>query len=81
MARVRTYLALRGVISAHGMTNSDVAAKLQLTPFSISNRFCGRNPWDINEMYQIMDMFHLPYDQLHIYFPPNGIAQSEGSVT
>lgn len=68
----KTYKALRKAMAIHDMNSADLGMRLMLTQQSISNRMTGRCPWKIDEMYSIMDLFGLPHDQLHIYFPPNG---------
>ena len=70
----KTYKALRKVMAIHDMNSADIGRRLMLTQQSISNRMTGRSPWRIDEMYSLMELFGLPYDQLHIIFPPNGVA-------
>lgn len=40
----------------------------------VSHRMSGKEPWALDECYQILDLLHIPYDQLHIYFPPGGVS-------
>ncbi len=38
----------------------------------VSQRMTAKKPWDLDDMYKIMDTFSIPYSQMHIYFPKNG---------
>lgn len=31
-----------------------------------------RLSWSMTEMYQTLDLLHIPHDQLHFYFPKDG---------
>lgn len=70
----KLYTALRGALVARDLQHTDLARLLLISEGSVSNRFRGLHPWTVEEMYSIMDWLGLPHDQLHIYFPPNGIA-------
>ena len=37
--------------------------------FYIMERMTGRRGWTMEDMYFLMDLLHIPYDQMHIYFP------------
>lgn len=41
----------------------------------ISARFSGKMPFDANDMYAILDFLGVPHDQIHKYFPPNGLEE------
>ena len=32
----------------------------------------GKHPWTVDEVYTIMDLLRIPYDQMAVYFPPKG---------
>lgn len=74
--KLNTFLKLRGVMTANGDQQEDLAKVLLMTQQSVSNRFSLRSAWTLNDMYAVMDHYNLPYSQLHVYFPPNGTAQS-----
>lgn len=64
-----------------GYGQEDMAKRLLLKPLSISQRFTCRVSWNLTEMYEVLDWLNLPHDQLHIYFPPGGIAPEKGGET
>ena len=71
--RYKTYAALRGAMVTRGYDQYDLARLLLVGQQSVSNRFVCRTPWTCDEMYKVMDWLGLPIDQLHIYFPPDGM--------
>lgn len=73
MIRTR-HTEIRAQMVRRGMKGPDLAGKLGVSDSTISAKLCGRTPWTVDEMYYIMDLFHIPYAELHIYFPKNGIS-------
>jgi len=67
-----TFAKLRARYRELGYDQSYLSEKLPLCPSALSARFTDKQPWQINEMYKIMDLLQLPYEQLHEYFPKNG---------
>lgn len=70
----RPYKELRKAMRSADVSNVYLAEKLGMAASSVSLRLNGHCPWESDRMYAVMDLLHLPYDQLHIYFPPGGIA-------
>lgn len=76
MPRVR-FAKLRGAIKGAEMDHAYVAEHLNRSAFYVSRRFCGHEPWSQDDQYAMMDLLRIPYDQMHIYFPKDGIAVQE----
>lgn len=70
----RPYKELRRAMRSADVSNVYLAEKLDMAASSVSLRLNGHCPWESDRMYAVMDLLHLPYDQLHIYFPPGGVA-------
>lgn len=68
----KPYRELRKALRAADISNAYLAEKLGIAPSSVSLRLNAHHPWEQDRMYLIMDLLHLPHDQLHIYFPPKG---------
>lgn len=68
----RLYGKLRGLMREFGDTQDDVARALLLSRISVSNRLRGTAEWRLDEMYALMDRYHVPHDQLHMVFPKGG---------
>lgn len=66
----RYYGFLAGRLRQLGLTQTDLGYALQLSRTAISNRFLGKTPWSINEMYQVLEICRAKPEELHIYFPP-----------
>lgn len=69
---MRTYTKLRSRMSEYGWTCADLADEFGLSPQAISNRMSGRNPWNIDEIYKILNIFHIPHCEMYLYFGPGG---------
>ena len=67
------YSELRAACKQRGITQDDIAKRLDTARVTISKKMCGENPWTQTEMYGVLDMLHEPYHKMHIYFPPGGI--------
>ena len=63
---------LRGLMREFGDTQDDVARALFLIRISVSNRLRGAAEWKLDEMYALMDRYHVQHDQLHEVFPKGG---------
>lgn len=68
----KPYAKLRGEMLAHGDTAKDVGDVLLVSTACVSHRLNDRQPWTLDEMYALMDRYHIPYGQMHIYFPKHG---------
>ena len=68
----RLYSKLRGLMREFGDTQDDVARALLLSRISVSNRLRGTAEWRLDEMYALMDRYHVPHDRLHEVFPKGG---------
>lgn len=68
----RSYAMLRGVMVANDDTQESIGRLLLLTKAAVSQRFNNHTPWKLDEMYMLMDRYHLPYSELNLYFPKDG---------
>lgn len=68
----RTYAKLRGAMAANDDTQEDIGRLLLMTKAAVSQRFGNHTPWKLDEMYMLMDRYHLPYSELNLYFPKGG---------
>ena len=66
------YKHLSGRLKQLGIKQSDLAKRWSVSQAAISHRFCGKTPWTIDEMYDLMDLCGAPYEELHLYFPTRG---------
>ena len=72
MYRKVIYRFLDGRLRQLGMNQSDLGYALKLSHTAISNRMIGKTPWDIDEMYHVLEICRAQPEELHIYFPPKG---------
>lgn len=68
----RPYAMLRSVMVANDDTQESIGRLLLLTKAAVSQRFNNHTPWKLDEMYMLMDRYHLPYSELNLYFPKDG---------
>lgn len=63
---------LRAKLKEHDIDEEYIGRKILRSKSYISQRMTGKKPWPMDEAYAILDMMHIPHDQLPIYFPPKG---------
>ena len=68
----RLFSKLRGLMREYGDTQDDLARALLLSRASVTNRMRGAAEWRLDEMYALMDRYHVPHDRLHEVFPKGG---------
>lgn len=68
----RPHAKLRGAMMAADIDSRYLARKLKRGSAYVSTRMMGHEPWTITECYEILDLLHIPHDQLAVYFPPKG---------
>ena len=71
---------LRRMLAACDMDEAYLARRLLRSKRCISLRMMAKYPWTLDECYQIMDLLHIPHDQLSVYFPKDGIDAEENAV-
>ena len=55
-----------------GLSQTDLAYALRLSPGAISQRMQGNTAWNIEEMYRTMELCRINPEEMHIYFPDPG---------
>ena len=76
----KPYALLRGAYNAAGYDQVSLGRKIKRSESYMTLRFGGRKPFDADDMYNLMDLFKIPYEEMHRYFPPRGIAPKERPV-
>lgn len=76
--RIDTYRYLNRRLRELGI---DLPYMAQLMGFSTAHtlyeRFTGRVPWKIREIYQVMDIIKEPYERIPVVFPPDGVEYKQ----
>lgn len=62
------FAKLRGLIKEKGMTESELAMKINLSPSSISCRLSGKVEWSLPEMRAVCDVLEIPISDIGKYF-------------
>lgn len=62
------FAKLRGLIKEKGMTESELAMKINLSPSSISCRLSGKVEWTLPEMRAVCDVLEIPISDIGKYF-------------
>lgn len=70
---MKTYQKLRKLLAANDIDQSYLARKLLRSTAYVSLCMRGKREWKLGECYQIMDLLHVPYNQLTELFPRDGI--------
>lgn len=67
---------LRRLMAASDIDQEYLCRKLMRGSNYISKRMMGRASWTLEECYQILDMLHVPDNQLHEMFPRQNAGQA-----
>lgn len=51
---------------------ASLSKTIDMAASTLSAKLNGKNPWKINEVYRICDELDIPYNEIHLYFPPDG---------
>jgi len=70
------FARLRLRLKELGMDHGYLAKKLGMYPHTLSKRMTGKLPWQLSEMYTVLDTLLLPYDLMHEYFPKGGVLKA-----
>lgn len=68
----KTFIMLRALMLASGETAPDLAKVLQIDRITLSRKMNGHVQWKMDEMYGVMDHYHVPHERLHEVFPRDG---------
>ncbi len=69
----RKFLRLRAELTALDIDPEYLASLLGVeNRYYTDRRLRGEYPWDMDEMYRIMDILRWPYDRMHELFPKEG---------
>ncbi len=69
---MKRFRKLRGKLVEAGITQQELGYHIGRNYQSVNARMNDRLSWSLAEMYQTLDLLHIPHDQLHIYFPKDG---------
>lgn len=68
------YNYLRGRLRQLGYRDKDLCPVLNLSYVAVSHRMTNKTPWDIEEMYKLLELCRDTPENLHLYFPKGGVA-------
>jgi DNA-binding helix-turn-helix protein len=67
--KIPRYGKLSARLRELGLSQTDLAYALRLSPGAISQRMQGNTAWNIEEMYRTMELCRISPEEMHIYFP------------
>ena len=70
----KKFAALRKALRKNDYTTQELADHLKKSRPYISQRLNGLRPWELTDMYAILDWLYIPHSELHIIFPKEGGA-------
>jgi transcriptional regulator with XRE-family HTH domain len=66
----KPFSKLRALLTEHDYTQPQLARKLGIGYTALNQHMNGHTPWGHDEMCDIMVLFNVPYEHLHVIFPP-----------
>jgi hypothetical protein len=73
MAKKR-FAKLRGALMTRSIDQEYLAEKLGCSVWYVTQRMCGHADWTQRDQYTLMDLLRIPYNEMHEYFPKEGIS-------
>ncbi len=70
----KPFRVLRGYLTAAGIEQNYLADLMGVSLSYVSSRMTAKRPWDMQDVYFLMDTLHIPYEQMNIVFPKDGKA-------
>lgn len=67
--KIPRYGKLSARLRELGLSQTDLAYALRLSPGAVSQRMSGHTAWGIEEMYQTLELCRISPEEMHIYFP------------
>jgi len=75
----RPYSALRGKLAEMNIDQRYLAKLLNRSIWYIVERLAGRSPWDMDDMYAMLDLIGEPHELLNHYYPLESRKRAEAS--
>lgn len=67
------YKKLRDRMYENQVTQDDLSAVIDRCYGYVSERMTGKKSFRMEDVYYICDYLKIPYSEIYIYFPPNGV--------
>jgi len=71
---MKKYHYLRQRLAEYGIDTTYLAEQLSRSHSYTTKCLCGAISWNLDEVYQIMEIINEPHSRLHIVFPKGGVA-------
>ena len=69
-----THTKIRSRMVEMGVDRSWMCKKLDMSPSTFSAKMNAKSDLSLREAYTILDILHIPRNQIYVYFPLNGKA-------
>ncbi len=66
------YVTLKSKMVLENYNQKELAAAINMNPPTLSSRFHGTYPFDMDTVYAICDTLNIAYTDIPIYFPKGG---------
>ena len=74
----KTYTDLRAELTRNCYNQADLIEIMGKSKTYLTERFTGVRGWNQEDMYFLLDLIKVPYEKMHVYFPPKGRRLSNG---
>ena len=66
---LKKYTRLKVAMIEHDIDENHLNRMLNRGHAYVSNKLNDRASWRLDDVYKICDILHIPYDEIHLYFP------------
>ena len=70
---MKRFIELRGALAAKDIDQRYLGERLGVSAGYISARMTAKVPWDMEEVYTILDLINRPPEDIPVLFPKNGM--------
>lgn len=70
----RPFSYLRGCLTRENIIQEYLCEYLKRSKGYVTQRMTAKKPWSQEEQYKLMDLCHIPYNEMHLAFPKGGFA-------
>jgi hypothetical protein len=66
------YKKLKTEMFANDIDQQYICKKLKRSQTYITQRMMGRKSWSMDDVYALIEILRIPFEQIHLYFPKGG---------
>ena len=70
MPQQKLFPHVRAEMTRNQFGQRELACRLGMSVTGLNERLTGKKVWETELAYSLLDLFDVPHDQFHVFFPP-----------